>query len=360
MSTEEQNYELSVYGLDDPEPSGSEHEDVEDDNEDDMFNRVMRATMDQPVQRDIPVKDIVADATEREFADKVPAAVSVSQVRDDIKKELTCQVCLSVMYKPTTLMCQHTFCYACLKDMESKACPMCRQPFVVPGEYNRVLDNVVSKCFPEDHARAAAEDANLEYAKDARKRIEDELHKRLYEQVARRVGVEVQQQQDNNRVHVPQRAPVPVDVASAVRSQLPEWLGKYICNPAAVADGVYQVCAYAMYFNVAHFAWVMLLWATVPDFNRVSGLLITTMILAAILRVVLNLGLVYLSRTLRGVVFSAVSRVRQVVDLPQVFIAGGDAPGPFRMMPAVGHIGGLRPEVMNALGLMDAAMRHVY
>ncbi|KAJ3930061.1 MAG: PUA-like domain-containing protein [Lentinula lateritia] len=47
----------------------------------------------------------------------------------DLVTELTCEICLSLMYVPVTTPCQHTFCSRCLHRSldHSEVCPICRQ-----------------------------------------------------------------------------------------------------------------------------------------------------------------------------------------------------------------------------------------
>ncbi|KAJ3722940.1 PUA-like domain-containing protein [Lentinula raphanica] len=51
----------------------------------------------------------------------------------DLVTELTCEICLSLMYAPVTTPCQHTFCSRCLHRSldHSEVCPICRQQ--LPG-----------------------------------------------------------------------------------------------------------------------------------------------------------------------------------------------------------------------------------
>ncbi|KAJ4478089.1 PUA-like domain-containing protein [Lentinula aciculospora] len=47
----------------------------------------------------------------------------------DLMTELSCEICLSLMYVPVTTPCQHTFCSRCLHRSldHSDVCPICRQ-----------------------------------------------------------------------------------------------------------------------------------------------------------------------------------------------------------------------------------------
>ncbi|KAJ3741120.1 PUA-like domain-containing protein [Lentinula detonsa] len=51
----------------------------------------------------------------------------------ELVTELTCEICLSLMYVPVTTPCQHTFCSRCLHRSldHSEVCPICRQQ--LPG-----------------------------------------------------------------------------------------------------------------------------------------------------------------------------------------------------------------------------------
>ncbi len=305
MSNPTPNYDASVYGLDDPYADDVEL-DLNDDN--DEIIHVLRTTVDTPVQRDIPVKDIVSQATDHELgcAD-VDREIAMQR---DIKKDLTCQVCVNIMYKPATLMCQHTFCTSCLRDMENKVCPMCRSPFVVPGEYNRVLDNVVSRCFPREYIKVKTEEENLEFAKGARVRIEEELHRQIFDQVSRSVGTELRQRATTQAtVTAPVAVPVhTVDPNVVMRAQLPEYVGDFVCNPLAVATTIHRIAIFNTCAFGLRFAALLLMWSLSSGFTRSAGVVFTVMLIIDALAIAANLGLTYIFAFIKRITYNVFNR----------------------------------------------------
>jgi hypothetical protein len=70
---------------------------------------------------------------------------------NNLSGEFNCGICLSHMYHPTTLLCQHNFCWSCISKLEQKECPICRKPFITPSDYNHMLDTIHEIIFPEEH-----------------------------------------------------------------------------------------------------------------------------------------------------------------------------------------------------------------
>lgn len=86
-----------------------------------------------------------------------------------LKEYAKCGICLCVIMKPMTLLCQHSFCYECLvglvkKDKSSNNnmilgprvnkydCPSCKEPFIFPRKntHNVMLEDLISQLTPED------------------------------------------------------------------------------------------------------------------------------------------------------------------------------------------------------------------
>jgi hypothetical protein len=181
------------HGLDaTPEGSEDEGEEQESDGEEDDVRaergppdalvEAIRASLQHEEKPDpAPVRDIVAQITEECCRDHENTE-EVELDADELKEDLTCVICSSTFYKPATLLCQHTFCRGCLEENPNKTCPLCRADYVVPIQHNNNMDNLTRKCFPNDYNRAKSEEENLQFAKDARKRIEEEIYKRVYNQ----------------------------------------------------------------------------------------------------------------------------------------------------------------------------------
>lgn len=73
--------------------------------------------------------------------------------------ELTCEICLMLLYQPVTTPCEHTFCSKCLQKSldHSMLCPLCRED--LPGfayfqehPHNKVLLSLLLKAYADDYA----------------------------------------------------------------------------------------------------------------------------------------------------------------------------------------------------------------
>ncbi len=53
--------------------------------------------------------------------------------------EFTCNICKDQAYKPTVLLCQHVYCFACISKVAGHHCPTCRQVFIKPETYSNQL-----------------------------------------------------------------------------------------------------------------------------------------------------------------------------------------------------------------------------
>lgn len=103
------------------------------------------------------------DSVDATFA-STPDTV-VSEATSAVNPEdFECALCHELLYRPTTLRCQHSFCCDCLADMlqratgvTSRQCPLCRSPMHVAcsadlspsPEFSKLLE----ACFPEETAR---------------------------------------------------------------------------------------------------------------------------------------------------------------------------------------------------------------
>lgn len=70
-----------------------------------------------------------------------------------------CAICQNVLYKPTVLLCQHTFCFNCISTYckknkwDKKICPLCRFPFVPPTTFHKGYANVLREQFPKEYKK---------------------------------------------------------------------------------------------------------------------------------------------------------------------------------------------------------------
>jgi tripartite motif-containing protein 59 len=69
-------------------------------------------------------------------------------MRDKVKENLVCPICLDIVKDPVSLPCSHTFCRSCLqkgleKDNNLIICPYCRKEHRFEGGLNAIPVNVV-------------------------------------------------------------------------------------------------------------------------------------------------------------------------------------------------------------------------
>lgn len=79
----------------------------------------------------------------------------VAKFLKSLQAEVQCEICFSLLYKPVTTPCQHTFCSKCLSRTldHSILCPLCRQD--LPGfayfyehAVNKVVESLIVYAFP--------------------------------------------------------------------------------------------------------------------------------------------------------------------------------------------------------------------
>lgn len=108
---------------------------------------------------------------------------------DDIKDILQCSICLETLNEPVTLMCQHTFCRACLKG-DIKKCPLCRTRMWLPPRktINSTLKNVIIKTFGETAYNTMYNSREHSLLKSD---LEDQVREELREELWRSVSEEL-------------------------------------------------------------------------------------------------------------------------------------------------------------------------
>jgi len=148
----------------------------------DSTEEAMRASLADTRVEGINLRDVVAQVLQDEIipGDKAPNDVGMRELR----RTLSCAICMSILYEPCTLLCQHTYCKGCLPAVENSKCPHCRMDFVIPTEINHGVNTAVSVLFPDDYRKAKAEQDQIEHAKTAHQRIEDELRRKLMPKIA--------------------------------------------------------------------------------------------------------------------------------------------------------------------------------
>lgn len=104
-------------------------------------------------------------------------------VDSEIVKSFECGICLNILHKPVTLICQHSFCKECASAHKEKKCGVCRVPYVVPREYNRTLELAIKTAVPAEYA-AREESIRVERLKESlRDRVTRELRDEVYNSV---------------------------------------------------------------------------------------------------------------------------------------------------------------------------------
>ena len=75
----------------------------------------------------------------------------------DVEASLICVICNEIFNEPVTLICNHTFCYACLLSTEenenemTRSCPLCKKKYCLPpgGVVNYTLKEIIIKLVGE-------------------------------------------------------------------------------------------------------------------------------------------------------------------------------------------------------------------
>ena len=72
--------------------------------------------------------------------------------QEEVEDELSCTICLDIMYRPVTTECGHTFCKQCLSDALAvkKQCTICREPVTTDNlPVNITLQKILEKKYPD-------------------------------------------------------------------------------------------------------------------------------------------------------------------------------------------------------------------
>lgn len=105
---------------------------------------------------------------------------------EPLQEELKCPVCRDLVYKPITLLCQHSLCKECAIALPKNSCPICNTNFVLPGEWNRMLDEVSSFINKESYEQRQKAESLKEFEKDEKQKIKDKLYREIYANVINR------------------------------------------------------------------------------------------------------------------------------------------------------------------------------
>jgi hypothetical protein len=98
----------------------------------------------------------------------------------------TCGICHDIMNQPTTITCQHSFCYNCLDQLiknnrrtqQKNLCPVCKDAFLLPkgSSKNHIIDDIIEKIIPE-HMKQARHKETLKTS------LRDEVKRELREEL---------------------------------------------------------------------------------------------------------------------------------------------------------------------------------
>jgi len=80
-----------------------------------------------------------------------------------IKKLLVCFICRDILYEPTTLYCQHTFCNECLEKLEENSlveCPLCHHKGLLVPSHNYKINEIIEKIFTKEELKLRLERYN--------------------------------------------------------------------------------------------------------------------------------------------------------------------------------------------------------
>ena len=109
--------------------------------------------------------------------------INVQQHIEEVQQSIVCAVCREAFYKPVVLLCQHTFCKACVEKLPRKKCPTCNLCFSVPKEHNRILHDIAKIYYNDTWLEKEAEECRENAKRSLRQKIESELRNELYNEV---------------------------------------------------------------------------------------------------------------------------------------------------------------------------------
>lgn len=108
---------------------------------------------------------------------------TLQAMADHLQQSLVCGICLDKMYQPCTILCQHTFCHECLVKHKERSCPICKIKFVLPVEYNRIIDTASSIFFHNDWIERDEQYQHSVLRRDLKTKVEEQIRREIFEQV---------------------------------------------------------------------------------------------------------------------------------------------------------------------------------
>jgi len=146
---------------------------------------------------------------------------------DEVRDDVECKLCFAVLCEPTTTICGHTFCRACLVRTldHNPACPLCRTSLLTQFAAHRQSGHLMrnSSFCPPDHRLYAYLQAVLPA-----------------DMQRRRLQIAAQEHVAYPSPHLnPLSASAPAETAATLMqdgfSQLGAWIGVFVCNVALPA-----------------------------------------------------------------------------------------------------------------------------
>jgi hypothetical protein len=113
-----------------------------------------------------------------------------------------CSICKELLCEPITLLCQHSYCFECIKTYHKKnhnpqlspwglqhpmmisesgdKCPICKFPFTIPPKYNSEFESALKLQFPNEYA-LRMRDVELNKEKDV---LHDEMRREVWNMIS--------------------------------------------------------------------------------------------------------------------------------------------------------------------------------
>lgn len=108
---------------------------------------------------------------------------TLQAMSEQLQQSLVCGICLDKMYQPCTILCQHTFCHECLVKHKERSCPICKLKFVLPVEYNRIIDTASSVFFHNEWIERDEQYQHAVMRRDLKTKVETQIRREIFEQV---------------------------------------------------------------------------------------------------------------------------------------------------------------------------------